>query len=982
MKTFHRFGLFLIALMAVNLTAFAGTQGQYPSFSGQKKIAIIMLSWSDTACPATHQNVVDRLWNDPKSLRNYYLDLSRGALDFTLPAGSSGGTAPANTPDIYGPYELSVAAGFHQDVTYANADDLYGGGLVQAVQSVARTLAADRDGYNYANYDYIMYVTPKSDSTGGVRGFAGLNTNYSHIFEVSNRTINHEIGHNLGMHHSNTGLDSNNYSSYDCIMANNRVPHLDAPHTYQMGWYPDDCWSMKSYGQFDIENLAQPNTDNLKFLRFNRGVHGATTYTNYNFWVEYRTSGVGQDNDLDGRWNKTVTVHMSSPSSRRPGDSFNYPFSNQVANFPVQGSYTGSESTCSIRFVRENTSSASATVQLIDPNGNQPPSVTEDQHYHNGTGINLFSVLATDPENNSLTYTIVEGPAEGTLSNSGSTFTYTITTPGTYSFKVRVNDGQYDSYDETCNVTVHPSSTPAIFYTSSTFSEHYTSDGTIANLIDLNLIFDNFTGADGRDLAANGDASVTNLPLGLTAKITKISNHRVRITLLGAALSHEDADDVNDLTVSFSNSAFGSGVAGGVVNSTRNDLLIDFTDSTGWSVVLIEGFEDPVVSGFLKKSMPSGSNWVGATNGYGSDNRGLINKDGGDFLSPDPNNHQGFAFRYTNSGITSAEGVIGSVVANAGYRVSFKVVMDGGLNNGTPYTCQLIAFSPGADRSDIDVIPAGSTLLDSVSGDAAVDGSFSTINLEFIVDPVTHSAEIGKDFGLRFIGGSTSAIIDDVIITSSGATTYSVTYSGNGSDGGTPPTDDTSYSNGAAVTILGNTSSLTKSGFSFVGWNTAADGSGMSYSAADTFSITQGVTLHAQWATTFANWGGGVTFSADSNGDGVANGMAWLLGAANENAINMLPLVSVDGGGSIVLNFTCLKVANRGGATLKVQASDDLGITDAWTDDEAVVPDTSGVVNGMSFVTSPHTNPVLINVQVTVPSGGSSKIFLRLMGEP
>ena len=161
MKTFHRFGLFLIALMAVNLTAFAGNQGQYPSFSGQKKIAIIMLSWSDTACPATHQNVVDRLWNDPKSLRNYYLDLSRGALDFTLPAGSSGGTAPANTPDIYGPYELSVAAGFHQDVTYANADDLYGGGLVQAVQSVARTLAADRDGYNYANYDYIMYVTPK-----------------------------------------------------------------------------------------------------------------------------------------------------------------------------------------------------------------------------------------------------------------------------------------------------------------------------------------------------------------------------------------------------------------------------------------------------------------------------------------------------------------------------------------------------------------------------------------------------------------------------------------------------------------------------------------------------------------------------------------------------------------------------------------------------------------------------------------------------
>ena len=70
---------------------------------------------------------------------------------------------------------------------------------------------------------------------------------------------------------------------------------------------------------------------------------------------------------------------------------------------------------------------------------------------------------------------------------------------------------------------------------------------------------------------------------------------------------------------------------------------------------------------------------------------------------------------------------------------------------------------------------------------------------------------------------------------------------GNGSTGGAVPTDANSYANGATVTVLGNTGNLVKLGATFAGWNTAANGSGTSYSPGNTFSIAASVSLYAQW---------------------------------------------------------------------------------------------------------------------------------------
>ena len=80
--------------------------------------------------------------------------------------------------------------------------------------------------------------------------------------------------------------------------------------------------------------------------------------------------------------------------------------------------------------------------------------------------------------------------------------------------------------------------------------------------------------------------------------------------------------------------------------------------------------------------------------------------------------------------------------------------------------------------------------------------------------------------------------------------TCTVTYNAN--DGiGTLPSDETEYTNGATVTVLGNYGKLTKDGYAFTGWNTKADGSGESYKDNEKFIITANTTLYAQWCKAY-----------------------------------------------------------------------------------------------------------------------------------
>ena len=114
-----------------------------------------------------------------------------------------------------------------------------------------------------------------------------------------------------------------------------------------------------------------------------------------------------------------------------------------------------------------------------------------------------------------------------------------------------------------------------------------------------------------------------------------------------------------------------------------------------------------------------------------------------------------------------------------------------------------------------------------------------------------------------------------------------VIYNGNGSDGGQIPVDSNTYASGATVNVAINdstkapyeqkdshgnsenivTGDLTRSGATFLYWNTKADGSGNIFGSTgsigtnlpNTFPFAGDVTLYAQWAVTTGLTGGGVT---------------------------------------------------------------------------------------------------------------------------
>jgi uncharacterized repeat protein (TIGR02543 family) len=136
----------------------------------------------------------------------------------------------------------------------------------------------------------------------------------------------------------------------------------------------------------------------------------------------------------------------------------------------------------------------------------------------------------------------------------------------------------------------------------------------------------------------------------------------------------------------------------------------------------------------------------------------------------------------------------------------------------------------------------------SAGGTSVKSGSLTTSSATYTASSLNVTS---GNIVITLTGSSTSKAmyLSNISVTyeNDESTTYTVTYNGNEATSGTAPTDATAYSSGATVTVLGNTGSLVKTGYSFDGWNTKADGSGTDRAVGSTFSITANTTLYAKW---------------------------------------------------------------------------------------------------------------------------------------
>jgi autotransporter-associated beta strand protein len=130
----------------------------------------------------------------------------------------------------------------------------------------------------------------------------------------------------------------------------------------------------------------------------------------------------------------------------------------------------------------------------------------------------------------------------------------------------------------------------------------------------------------------------------------------------------------------------------------------------------------------------------------------------------------------------------------------------------------------------------------------------------------------------------------------------------------------------------------------------------------------------------FEAWSGANDFGADTNGDGINNGLAWLLGASdkNVNATGLLPTVTEENSGDLVMEFDLR--ATRGSASLILQHSNDVGVIDIW--ESATVPDVDSTVNDVVFDIT--AGSPLNGVKATIPASKAAggKLFGRLQGNP
>jgi uncharacterized repeat protein (TIGR02543 family) len=79
---------------------------------------------------------------------------------------------------------------------------------------------------------------------------------------------------------------------------------------------------------------------------------------------------------------------------------------------------------------------------------------------------------------------------------------------------------------------------------------------------------------------------------------------------------------------------------------------------------------------------------------------------------------------------------------------------------------------------------------------------------------------------------------------------YTITFNKNGATNGTEPAKQTVFA-GTSITLPG-AGNLSKTGHTFGGWNTSANGSGTNYAVGSSYAVSANITLYAKWDATYA----------------------------------------------------------------------------------------------------------------------------------
>ena len=388
--------------------------------------------------------------------------------------------------------------------------------------------------------------------------------------------------------------------------------------------------------------------------------------------------------------------------------------------------------------------------------------------------------------------------------------------------------------DNGYNITVTASGTELDThnFTIRYFNPSRTETASVSNTQIANINMGTFTSIDCGSLSVGDIVSLTDERNGQTYRIKKMQDEKCWMV-----------DNMKYKGEGITVSNIGDGTEGITLNDTDGRYnTVDGTNSTAtsgtganWDKAF---YNNPMVASYCYGDSIQSSytkcgylyNWYAATAGSGTYNASTEGTNVAGSICP-----TGWRLPSGTSSDTSPTASGTSIVA-ADYAVLDASMNSGSLSYGfTPG--YYVGWQFGGAWSGVFAGAWVNNLgLQGSSGYYWSSTNYSTLY-------ATHLSFTSSDITLGHYskyGGSAVRCVKD------GAAT--ITYDGNGADNGSMDTQLIAV--GDTQNLLGNT--YTRTGYEFIGWNTAADGSGQSYNDGDSYTVSANPdnyypTLYAQW---------------------------------------------------------------------------------------------------------------------------------------
>ncbi|MCL1058692.1 Ig-like domain-containing protein [Shewanella gelidimarina] len=287
--------LALLADPSVAITTATVSESMLSNTTGEQRTLVLLVNFqNNTSQPWTVEQAQELVFG---RVNDYYQEASYGR---TWLSG-----------DVQGYFTLPIDA-----TCSTNAVDNYG-----------RQAVID-SGIDVNNYDRWIYLYPENSNCGWTgQGTIGGSPSRAFINgSMTLRTVGHELGHNLGLHHAkdlDCGADiigarcaSAEYGDTMDIMGKSGITgHFNAFSKQQLGWITSSAGEIitaESDGSYQLEPYETAIAGKAKGLKVRRGIDADTGQPLW-YYLEYRQP-IGFDNFLEGKSGVTdgVVLHLAT----------------------------------------------------------------------------------------------------------------------------------------------------------------------------------------------------------------------------------------------------------------------------------------------------------------------------------------------------------------------------------------------------------------------------------------------------------------------------------------------------------------------------------------------------------------------------------------------------------------------------------------------------------------------------------------------